>query len=223
MSVLCTSLRVCRLLPRLHHFLPLRTMASSRYRPLVVSGPSGSGKSTLLNKMFAEFPDSFAFSVSHTTRNPRPGEVEGKDYHYVQREQFEKMIEDGGFLEHAQFSGNRYGTSQQAVLDIEKTGRICILDVEINGVKNIKKTDLNPRYVFLKPPSMEVLKERLKGRGTESDESLQRRLDTAKEALDYADEEGAYDYVIVNDNIDTAYEQLRAVVKDDVEKMRKER
>ncbi|OWF35481.1 Guanylate kinase [Mizuhopecten yessoensis] len=198
-------------------------MASSRYRPLVVSGPSGSGKSTLLNKMFAEFPDSFAFSVSHTTRNPRPGEVEGKDYHYVQREQFEKMIEDGGFLEHAQFSGNRYGTSQQAVLDIEKTGRICILDVEINGVKNIKKTDLNPRYVFLKPPSMEVLKERLKGRGTESDESLQRRLDTAKEALDYADEEGAYDYVIVNDNIDTAYEQLRAVVKDDVEKMRKER
>ncbi|XP_033731298.1 guanylate kinase-like [Pecten maximus] len=156
-AVLCTSYKVCRFLPRLQRLLPLRTMSSNHCQPIVVSGPSGSGKSTLLNQLFTEFPDSFAFSVSHTTRKPRPGEVEGKDYHYVALELFEEMIGKGDFLEHAQFSGNRYGTSKQSVRDIEKTGRICILDVEINGVKSIKNTDLNPRYVFLKPPSMEVL------------------------------------------------------------------
>lgn len=173
--------------------------------------------------MFDEFPDTFAFSVSHTTRKPRPGEVEGKDYYYVQRDTFEEMINSGGFLEHAQFSGNRYGTSKQSVTDIQKTGRICILDVEINGVKNIKKTDLNPRYVFLKPPSIEVLKERLQGRGTETEESLKKRLDTAQEALEYADEEGAYDHVIVNDNLDTAYAKLRGIVIEDVDAMKKEK
>ncbi|KAJ8320686.1 hypothetical protein KUTeg_002273 [Tegillarca granosa] len=182
------------------------------YRPVVISGPSGSGKSTLLQRLFKEFPDCFAFSVSHTTRNPRPGEKDGKDYYFVTREVFEKMIDDKEFLEHAQFSGNRYGTSKKAVLEVQKTQRICILDVEINGVKSIKKTDLNARYLFVKPPSIEALRERLLGRKTETEESLKKRLDTAQEALDYANEEGSYDKVIVNDNVDTAYNELKTTL-----------
>ncbi|XP_060080043.1 uncharacterized protein LOC132559441 [Ylistrum balloti] len=217
MSILCASFRVCRFLPRLHHFLPVRTMSSesSDPRPIVMSGPSGSGKSTLLNKLFEEYPDSFAFSVSHTTRNPRQGEVDGKDYHFVNKENFLQMIEQNEFLEHAQFSGNCYGTSKRSVLDIQETGRICILDVEINGVKSIKKTDLNARYVFIQPPDMKILKARLENRGTETDESLKKRLDSAQEALDYANA-GAYDYVIVNDVLDKAYGELKDIVKDDV-------
>ncbi|KAK3087345.1 hypothetical protein FSP39_004878 [Pinctada imbricata] len=181
-------------------------------KPIVISGPSGSGKSTLLTRLFKEFPECFAFSVSHTTRNPRSGEENGKDYHFVTREQFEKMIDENGFLEHAQFSGNRYGTSKMAVEEIQKTGKICVLDVEINGVKSIKGTDLNAQYLFVKPPSMEALRERLQSRGTETKESLEKRLNTAKEALDYAEENGSYDHIIVNDDLEKAYTSLKDIV-----------
>ncbi|XP_069107652.1 guanylate kinase-like [Argopecten irradians] len=225
MSVsLFRSFKVCRLLPRLQPFLSwkLKTMATSTpsYQPIVISGPSGSGKSTLLGLLFKEFPDCFAFSVSHTTRKPRSGEEDGKDYHFVEKEVFAEMIENGDFLEHAQFSANCYGTSKQSVKSIQSTGRICFLDVEINGVKSIKKTDLAARYVFVQPPNMEVLKERLVGRGTESDDSLKRRLDSAQEALDYANEDGAYDHIIVNDDLDEAYSRLKLVVADDIKKMK---
>ncbi|XP_078325888.1 uncharacterized protein LOC111125194 isoform X6 [Crassostrea virginica] len=164
----------------------LRNLSSlMAVQPIVISGPSGSGKSTLLTRLFKEFPNCFAFSVSHTTRKPREGEIHGKDYFFVAMEDFEKMISEGSFLEHAQFSGNRYGTSKMAVEMIQKSGKLCVLDVEVNGVKNIKQTDLNAKYIFVKPPSLEDLKKRLEGRGTESMESLQKRLDTAHEALQY--------------------------------------
>ncbi|XP_061183844.1 uncharacterized protein LOC133192027 isoform X2 [Saccostrea echinata] len=185
-------------------------------KPIVISGPSGSGKSTLLTKLFGEFPNCFAFSVSHTTRKPRSGEQHGKDYFFVPMEEFEKMIDEGSFLEHAQFSGNRYGTSKMAVDMIQKSGRLCVLDVEINGVKNIKQTDLNAQYIFVKPPSLEDLRKRLERRGTETKESLQKRLDTAQEALQYAEQPGSYDHIIVNDDLNTAYEQLKQIVKDDI-------
>ncbi|XP_052235567.1 guanylate kinase-like isoform X2 [Dreissena polymorpha] len=186
--------------------------AMSKLRPIVFSGPSGSGKSTLLQRLFKEYPDSFAFSVSHTTRKPRPGEQEGKDYYYVEVPVFEKMVQEGGFLEHAQFSGNCYGTSKMAVEKVQASGRICTLDVEINGVKNIKKTDLNARYIFVQPPSLESLEKRLRCRGTETEESLKKRLDTANEALEYAKLPGSYDHIIINDDLDVAYEKLKGIL-----------
>lgn len=183
-------------------------------RPIVFCGPSGAGKSTLLKKLISEFPDSFAFSVSHTTRNPRKGETEGKEYHFVTKEEMLKKIDRGDFLEHAQFSGNFYGTSKQAVDDVLKSGRLCTLDVDIQGVINLKKTDLNPIFVFIKPPSIGELEKRLRNRGTETDESLKKRLETAEVELEYErSESSAFDHVIVNEELESAYEQLKGILK----------
>ncbi|KAJ2375182.1 guanylate kinase, partial [Coemansia sp. RSA 2603] len=112
------------------------TPASSR--PIVVFGPSGTGKSTLLKRLFAEYPTSFGFSVSNTTRNPRAGEVHGKDYHFLTRDEFLAAIERKEFIEHAEFSGNMYGTTVQAVKDVADSGKTCILDIDVQGVKSVK-------------------------------------------------------------------------------------
>merc|ERR1712071_76938 len=117
-------------------------------RPLIFCGPSGSGKSTLIKHLMSEFTDKFGFSVSHTTRSPRPGEVEGQDYHYVSREEMEQGIANGDFIESATYSGNMYGTSKNAVLDVQRSNRICILDIDTQGVKLIKKTKLDPILIF---------------------------------------------------------------------------
>ncbi|KAI9175872.1 guanylate kinase [Blastocladiella emersonii ATCC 22665] len=182
-------------------------------RPLVVSGPSGSGKSTLLNRMFKEYPGVFGFSVSHTTRQPRPGEVDGTSYHYVTREAFEAKVAENAFIEHAEFSGNCYGTSFAAVEDVTNAGKICVLDIEMQGVKSIKATSMNARFVFIRPPSMEEVEKRLRARGTETEESLAKRLATAKAELEYA-ETGAHDAIFVNDDMETAYAQFKAWVLD---------
>ncbi|KAL7280816.1 guanylate kinase [Trametes coccinea BRFM310] len=184
--------------------------AADFLRPLVISGPSGVGKSTLLKRLFAEFPDKFGFSVSHTTRAPRAGEVDGKDYHFVSQDNFKDLISRGAFIEHAQFSGNFYGTSFMAVREIENSGRRCILDIEAQGVRQIKGTNLNPVYLFISPPSLTVLRERLQGRGTESEASVAKRLATALKEIEYA-KEGAHDLVIVNDDLDRAYEKFKRV------------
>ncbi|KAG7443685.1 guanylate kinase [Guyanagaster necrorhizus] len=174
-------------------------------RPLILSGPSGVGKSTLLQRLFAEYPDKFGFSVSHTTRNPRPGEVDGKQYHFVTVDKFQELIRQGAFIEHAQFSGNFYGTSFQTVREVEKEGRRCILDIEAQGVQQIKATSLNPVYCFISPPTMASLRERLKGRGTETEASVAKRLATAVREIEYAKEPNMHDYVIVNDDLERAY------------------
>ncbi|PIL25028.1 hypothetical protein GSI_12916 [Ganoderma sinense ZZ0214-1] len=153
-------------------------------RPLVISGPSGVGKSTLLKRLFADYPDKFGFSVSHTTRSPRAGEVDGKDYHFVSQEKFKDLISQAAFIEHAQFSGNFYGTSFMTVGDIQKSGRRCLLDIEAQGVRQVKATDLNPVYLF--------------------------RLATALKEIEYA-KEGTHDLVIVNDDLNRAYEKFRRV------------
>lgn len=187
-------------------------------RPIVFCGPSGSGKSTLLKKLMAEFPNAFAFSVSHTTRNPRAGEVDGKDYHFTPKEEMQAKIAAGDFLEHAQFSGNLYGTSKQAVADVLASGKICTLDVDIQGVKNLKKTDLNPVFCFIKPPSLEELEKRLRSRGTETEDSLKKRLDTAAVELEYEKAEpNAFDHVVVNEDLETAYSQLKSIMESQLE------
>jgi guanylate kinase len=188
---------------------------------LVFSGPSGSGKSTLVTRLMAEFKDGFAFSISHTTRKPRPGETDGKDYYYVSREEMLKAIERNEFVEHAEFSGNIYGTSKKAISDVSSSGRICILDIDMQGVKSVKKTNLKPRYIFVKPPSIKTLEERLKGRGTETDDSLAKRLAAAKAEMEYAAVAGNYDHIIVNNDLDTAYAELKQILSKDLEEMTK--
>ncbi|CAH0546157.1 unnamed protein product [Brassicogethes aeneus] len=181
-------------------------------RPLMFCGPSGSGKSTLLKKLLDDFPDKFGFSVSHTTRKPRPGEVHGKHYFFTEMDAMKEAISDGLFIENACYGGNLYGTSRKAVESVAKDGKVCILDIEVQGVKQIKKTDLNPWSVFVKPPSLEHLKQRLVARNTETEETLARRLKAAEEEMEYGTSEGNFDVTIVNDNLDQAYENLKDFV-----------
>ncbi|SPO24357.1 probable GUK1 - guanylate kinase [Ustilago trichophora] len=199
-------------------------------RPIVLSGPSGVGKSTLLKKLFEEFPNDFGFSVSHTTRDPRPGEVRGQSYHYVTRQEFEDLVQAGAFLEHAQFGGNRYGTTAKAVADVSTEGvkgadgstdaRRAILDIDAQGVKLIKANhpSLNPIYIFISPPSFSTLKQRLIGRGTETPESVQKRLTMAAKEMEYAREKGAHDWIIVNDDLEKAYGLLKKAINETLKK-----
>lgn len=193
------------------------TTVQSAIRPIVFCGPSGSGKSSLLKRLMDEYPLVFAFSVSHTTRSPRQGEQHGREYHFVTRDEMNKLIAEQQFLEHAQFSGNLYGTSKKAVIDVLSSGRVCVLDVDIQGVRSLKKTDLNPLFLFIKPPTLDDLEKRLRQRGTETEESLQKRLATAKLELEYEkSEKNAFDFVIVNDNLESAYLKLKKLVKEAV-------
>ncbi|QLG72830.1 hypothetical protein HG535_0D05390 [Zygotorulaspora mrakii] len=181
-------------------------------RPIVLSGPSGSGKSTLLKRLFAEFPNKFGFSVSSTTRSPRPGEIDGKDYDFITVDRFKEMIKNKEFVEWAQFSGNYYGTTVKSVKKVADAGKICILDIEMQGMKAVKfETDLNARFLFVAPPSMENLEKRLRGRGTETEESIAKRLETAKAEMEYA-KTGAHDKILVNDDLNKAYEELKAFI-----------
>lgn len=190
-------------------------------RPVVLSGPSGAGKSTLLKKLIKEYDNVFGFSVSHTTRQPRPGEENGKDYHYVTREAMQMAIDGGKFVESAVFSGNMYGTSKAAVQDVQAKNLICILDIDMQGVRNIKKTDLNPIYVSIQPPSMDILEKRLRDRKTESEESLQKRLNAAHVDMEFSKEEGLFDVVIVNDTLEDAYGKLKGALLEEINQVKK--
>ncbi|XP_053740019.1 guanylate kinase isoform X2 [Synchiropus splendidus] len=184
-----------------------RAMAGPR--PVVLSGPSGAGKSTLLKKLMKEYDSVFGFSVSHTTRSPRPGEENGKDYHYVSREAMQAAIARGDFIENAEFSGNLYGTSKAAVQAVQAKNLICILDIDMQGVRNIKRTDLDPIYISIQPPSMTVLETRLRDRQTESEENLQKRLRAAEVDMELSKEPGMFDVVIINDRLEEAYGKLQ--------------
>ncbi|KAI8373445.1 guanylate kinase [Choanephora cucurbitarum] len=178
----------------------------------VISGPSGSGKSTLLKRLFSEYPNTFGFSVSHTTRKPRPGEIDGKDYHFVEKENMIKEVEEGKFIESATFSGNMYGTSIKAIEDVVAQGKVCMLDIDMQGVQSVKKTQLNPKYIFVQPPNVEILEQRLRGRGTEKEEAVLARLAAAKKELEYGSTPGAYDHIVINDDLETAYGQLKKAI-----------
>ncbi|CAG9856134.1 unnamed protein product [Phyllotreta striolata] len=185
-------------------------------RALIVCGPSGVGKSTMVARILDEFPDSFGFSVSHTTRKPRPGERDGVHYHFTDPETMKGAIADGQFLEHALFGGNMYGTSKAAVEKIAANGKVCILDIDVQGVKQVKTTDLNPWSIFVRPPSLEALKERLLGRKTETEDSMRKRLGKAQEEIDYGTQPGNFDLVIVNDNLDRAYGEFKDFIVENV-------
>uniref|UniRef100_A0A8C6MZQ5 Guanylate kinase n=1 Tax=Mus spicilegus TaxID=10103 RepID=A0A8C6MZQ5_MUSSI len=187
-------------------------------RPVVLSGPSGAGKSTLLKKLFQEHSSIFGFSVSHTTRNPRPGEEDGKDYYFVTREMMQRDIAAGDFIEHAEFSGNLYGTSKEAVRAVQAMNRICVLDVDLQGVRSIKKTDLCPIYIFVQPPSLDVLEQRLRLRNTETEESLAKRLAAARTDMESSKEPGLFDLVIINDDLDKAYATLKQALSEEIKK-----
>jgi guanylate kinase len=159
-------------------------------------------------------PNKFATTVSHTTRQPRPGEVEGVTYFYVTPAEFSSLISQNAFVEHTIFSGNYYGTSNRTIADQTAKGLVVVLDIEINGVKQMKNhaSSINARYVFIKPPSFKALEDRLRNRGSESEEDIQKRLAEAKVELEYAEIPGAFDKVIINDNLQEAYEELNEFI-----------
>ncbi|KAB8254269.1 P-loop containing nucleoside triphosphate hydrolase protein [Aspergillus pseudonomiae] len=182
-------------------------------RPIVISGPSGVGKGTLVQKLFDEHPNTFAFAVSHTTRKPRTGEVEGRNYFFVTPSTFGNLISQEAFVEHAMFSGNQYGTSKRTIADQMAKGLVVVLDIEIHGVEQMKaNSSIDARYVFIKPPSFETLERRLRGRGTEKDEDIQKRLAQAKAEAEYADTKGFYDKIIINDDLEKAFKELEDFV-----------
>ncbi|XP_077611995.1 guanylate kinase isoform X1 [Crocuta crocuta] len=201
-----------------HPDTPLQGMSGPR--PVVLSGPSGAGKSTLLKRLLQEHGSIFGFSVSHTTRDPRPGEENGKDYYFVTREVMQQDIAAGDFIEHAEFSGNLYGTSKAAVRAVQAMNRICVLDVDLQGVRNIKKTDLRPIYIFVQPPSLDVLEQRLRQRNTETEESLAKRLAAARVDMESCEckEQGLFDLIIINDDLDKAYQALEEALSEEIKK-----
>ena len=175
----------------------------------VFSGPSGVGKGTLKAKLFEEFAGRIAYSVSATTRGPREGEVDGKDYFFISRQEFERRVKNNEFLEHAEFAGNCYGTPRAYVEKLLDSGMNVVLEIDVQGALQVMKSMPECVSVFILPPSFEELEHRLRGRGTETEEKVRERLETAKRELPYAPQ---YDYQIVNGgDIEAAYQSLREV------------
>ena len=175
---------------------------------LIVSSPSGAGKTTLCNRLREEFPQ-LRFSVSHTTRKPRPNEVDGREYHFTDKETFTRMIEDNAFAEWAHVHGNLYGTSLSEIEVARNTANGVLFDVDYQGARQIKARMPQAVGVFILPPSLAELERRLRGRGTEDEPTTLRRLQAAKGEIEHY---GFFDYVIVNDEIQRAYDNLRALV-----------
>lgn len=188
-------------------------LTHAQLTPLVVAGPSGVGKGTLINLLLRKFPAAFGFSVSHTTRGPREGEQDGVAYHFSSKEQVRAEIDQGLFLEHAEVHGNVYGTSRRAVENVQEQGKICILDIDIQGVQQVKKSGVRAKFLFIAPPSMDELEQRLRGRGTETEEKVQLRIKNAAGELEYGQQPGAFDAVLVNRDLDDSFAELLATLK----------
>ncbi len=182
---------------------------------LIVSSPSGAGKTTLCRRLLEEFPD-VRFSVSHTTRPPRPNEVDGRDYHFVGAEAFDAMVQGNAFIEWAPVHGNRYGTAHSEIAAATARGYDVVFDVDYQGAANIKRQYPEAVGVFVLPPSLDELRRRLESRGTETPESLERRFKAAigeiTAALAEAPERSNFDYLLVNDDVETAYARMKAIL-----------
>ena len=173
----------------------------------VISAPSGAGKTSLVHALLNINPQ-IELSVSYTTRNPRPGERDGKDYHFVSRETFVIMMERGEFLESAEVYGNLYGTSQTWISQATAQGRDILLEIDWQGAAQVRKLFPECVSIFILPPSLEALEQRLKGRGKDNDEVIARRMAAVREDVAHVAE---FDYVIINDNLNEALRELNAV------------
>jgi guanylate kinase len=173
----------------------------------IVSAPSGAGKTSLVAALLASTPG-IDLSISYTTRPPRPGEVDGRDYHFVSRETFQEMAAHGDFLESAEIYGNLYGTSQSWLQAKMAEGRDILLEIDWQGAQQVRRVFPGCISIFILPPSIEALEQRLRGRGKDSEEVIARRLQAARDEISHVAE---FDYVIINDQIDDAVRQLRAV------------
>jgi guanylate kinase len=171
---------------------------------LVVTGPSGVGKGTLIKRLRERLPD-FDLSVSATTRPPRPGEVEGRDYHFLSTEEFERRLARGDFLEHASYAGNLYGTLRSEVDRARDQGRALVLEIEVQGARQVGEALPEATQVFISPPSEETLRERLERRSTDRPEEIERRLAREREEIAAGSE---WKRIIVNDDLDRAVEEL---------------
>ncbi len=176
---------------------------------IVISGPSGSGKSTLINMLLKKHPE-IVFSTSHTTRPRRPKETKGKEYHFVSEEEFQKMIDDGQFVEWAQVYRNYYGTSLKEIENKMNLadGHVLVLDIDVQGARNIQEKFPYGLFIFIVPPSLETLEKRLVGREKKVDENIRKRLEVAREELK---QYHIYDYIVVNDKLDDAFEALNSI------------
>ena len=175
---------------------------------LVISGPSGSGKGTVSNQLLNRNED-VIFSVSATTRKPRIGEVDGLNYIFIDEESFKEMIEKDKFLEHAFVHNNYYGTPRDFVIEQIEKGEIVLLEIDVQGAMQIKKNYKEAVFIFLLPPTMDELKNRIIKRGTESEEDINRRFENAFKELDFV---GEYDYFVVNEKIDEAVSNIESII-----------
>jgi guanylate kinase len=176
---------------------------------VVISGFSGSGKGTLMKKLIEEYGADYALSVSATTRDPRPGEVDGKDYFFVSKDRFKEMIQTDALVEYAQYVENYYGTPKQYVLDQLDAGKNVILEIEIQGALKIREQFPDTRLLFVTAPDAETLKNRLIGRGTESEEVVFKRLSRAVEESRGMEE---YDYLVINDDLEECTKELHSII-----------
>lgn len=181
----------------------------SRGLLLVVSAPSAGGKGTILKELFKR-DGNLRMSVSATTRSPREGEEHGKHYYFISRDEFQGLIDSGSMLEYAEYVGNMYGTPRGPVEQWLSEGHDVVLEIEVQGGAQIKKLAPECVSIFIVPPSLEVLEKRLRGRGTEEEETIKRRLETARGELAQAEN---YDYVVVNDRLEDAVDDMQAILR----------
>ena len=175
---------------------------------LVISGPSGTGKGTLIKRLMDE-DSSLVFSVSATTRAPRPGEIDGVHYHFVTNEQYDQLVTENAFVEYANVHGNRYGTLRSEVYQRLERGENVVLDIDVQGALNVIASEKEKVSIFILPPSMKVLRERLTGRGTETEEAVERRLHNAIWEISQKDQ---YEYKVINDDLDDCVRKLQAII-----------
>ena len=182
---------------------------------IIMSGPSGVGKGTIRAKLMENNDLNLFYSVSMTTRKPRPGEVDGKDYYFVSKEEFDRDIELGNLLEWAEFVGNKYGTPKNKIQEMLNQGKNVLLEIEVNGAKQVLEKVTDAISIFIIPPSFEELEHRIRGRLTETDDVIAERLAKAKKEFALKEQ---YKYCVVNDKIENAVNEIRKIIKDNMEK-----
>lgn len=175
---------------------------------IVLTGPSGVGKGTLMRSLLARHPELY-YSVSATTRSPRPGEIDGKDYYFISRSKFEQLVAAGEFLEWAEFAGNYYGTPREPVINQICSGKLVVLEIELEGARQIRRSFPEALSIFILPPSFSELEKRIRTRGQDSEEAIARRLRRAQDEINAADE---FDIQIVNDDFETTLKSIEATL-----------